>query len=405
MAVVRWGLVGLGGYAGLICDELLKASSVDASHVRFVAAAEPDQTTHAKRVADLGARGVKVCQSIDELLHEPIDAVWLPVPIHLHRAFTEKAAAAGKAIVCEKPAAGCLDDVPAMIAARDRAVVKVAIAFQDIYRDDNLAIKQAMLDGEIGQVQSATVHACWPRGASYFHRNAWAGALKRDGVWVLDSPANNALAHNINLPLFLLGQTMAAMGQVTTVEAELYRVNPIENYDTCSLRVEVNAAVPLLIHFTHATQSNVNPIMRIQGSGGRVDWEMGKPARITRGDQTRQVPLGAESRVQALEKLNRWIGGDKSVLVESLEMAAEPLKVVNAASEAALVRTIDPSFVRTIQPPDGDTLRVLDGIEQLFGHCSNSGKMIHETAAAPWSVPAARMDTRNYRHFAGPRTA
>src|SRR5829696_1805709 len=81
-------------------------------------------------------------RSYAELLDLPIDAVWLPLPIHLHRPYTERALAAGKAVLCEKPAAGCVDDVDAMIAARDASGRGVLIGFQDVYQPCVIQLKR-----------------------------------------------------------------------------------------------------------------------------------------------------------------------------------------------------------------------------------------------------------------------
>ena len=53
----------------------------------------------------------------EHLLACDIQAVWLPLPIDLHCPYTKLALAAGTAVLCEKPAAGCVDDVDDMIAA------------------------------------------------------------------------------------------------------------------------------------------------------------------------------------------------------------------------------------------------------------------------------------------------
>src|SRR5205823_2302430 len=109
-----------------------------------------------------------------------------PVPIHLHRRFTELALAAGKVVLCEKPAAGTVQDVDAMIAARDRSGLPVAIAYQHMYDPGILELKRRLLASDLGKIRSATVMGCWPRDSVYFSRNGWAGRLQFEGEWVLD---------------------------------------------------------------------------------------------------------------------------------------------------------------------------------------------------------------------------
>src|SRR4051812_59806 len=229
---IRLGLAGLGGYAGFICDRIFDETKSDQPAVTFVAACDPALERFGARVRDLKARGVEVVRTFDQLLATDIEALWLPLPIDLHRSFTEAALAAGKAVMCEKPAAGSVDDVDAMIAARDRANLSVVIGFQDIYQPAVAKLKHRLISGELGQATSATVIGCWPRSERYFGRNDWAGRFKRDGRWVMDSPATNALAHFINLAMFLLGDTTSTSASATHMAAELYRANRIENFDT-----------------------------------------------------------------------------------------------------------------------------------------------------------------------------
>src|SRR5438045_6504339 len=123
-----FGLVGMGGYAGQACLSILKRTGPQ--KVRLTAVHDPAAENFPELLGILKERGITVYKTYEELLASPIKALWLPVPIDLHRPFTEQALQAGKAVLCEKPAAGCIQDVEAMIRARDAAKKPVAIGYQ-----------------------------------------------------------------------------------------------------------------------------------------------------------------------------------------------------------------------------------------------------------------------------------
>src|SRR5690606_32777148 len=131
-----------------------------------------------------------------------------------------------------------------------------------------LGFKSALLDGTIGKIKRASVFAAWARNDAYFARNDWAGKFKHRGTWVLDSPANNAMSHHVNLPLFLLGSSLLESAEPVRVQAELYRARPIENYDTASMRIELPGGVELILAMTHAVDRTEGPVYRIEGDAG-----------------------------------------------------------------------------------------------------------------------------------------
>lgn len=400
---VVFGLVGLGGYAAQIAALLEGQSAGAAAPVRLAAVCEPDQVTHAARIAELRAKGVEVFNRYEDLLALPhIEAVWLPLPIDLHRPFTEQALAAGQAVLCEKPAAGCVDDLDAMIAARDRAGLPVAIGFQDVYDPTTLPLKRRLLEGVIGKIQHATVRVCWPRTDRYYARNAWAGRFERRGVWIMDSPANNAMAHYINIPLFLMGPTPETSAQPLAVEAELYRANPIENFDTLSMRVTLDGGVTLLVLLTHACEQVVSPEVVIHGQRGCL--------RRNNQTITLETPGGHEiiqriedSRPTMLRRFAKAVRGqsDLEVALATLEVARAQLAAVNGASEASPIHSLASDLTRQIATPDGK-LTAIPGIEAAFETCVRQNRMLHESGLVNWSRPAGRRDLRGYRHFAGP---
>jgi len=406
-APVRFGCVGLGGYAGASC-EFLERCSADpslAGPVRLSAVFEPDQRRHAGRIEQLRQRGVRVLERYEDLLHEPIEALWLPLPIDLHRPFTIQALEAGKGVLCEKPAAGAVEDVDAMIAARDRHQKPVLIGYQHLYDPITRQLKRLLLEGAIGPIRSACVWACWPRSTEYFSRNNWAGRHQRNGVWVMDSPANNALAHYLNLPLFLLGETEADAAVLERVEAELYRANPIENYDTASLRIITRRQIPLLVLFTHACGQTHEPLIRIEGEDGFLSLEPSGQTTLTSRRSSQRWPAYGDPRGPMIDAMRRQVRGLAPISVlATLETSRAQTVVVNAASEAACVHEIPSGYVRHVALGD-QRIRAVRGIESAFEKVAAMGMMLHESGLVEWSAPAQSRDVRDYHHFAGPRCA
>lgn len=404
---VRFGCVGLGGYAGASCEFLEQCGDdpAIAGPIALSAVYEPDQRRFARRIEQLRQRGVRVVGRYEDLLAGPVDAIWLPLPIDLHRPFTIQALEAGKGVLCEKPAAGSVDDVDAMIAARDRCRRPVLIGYQHVYDPITAQVKRLLLDGAIGPVRSVTAWACWPRSTDYFSRNDWAGRHQRNGDWVMDSPANNALAHYLNLPLFLLGETNNESAALNSVEAELYRANAIENYDTASIRVTTERGVRLLVLFTHACGESRGPTIRIEGDEGVLTLEPDVQTTLTTRRSSQSWPAYGDCRRHMIAAMRQMIrDGQAPGTLSTLESARAQVVVVNAASQAAYVRNIPQAVVRQVSMDDQHAMAVR-GIESVFEKASSAGKMLHESGLVDWSVPAGKLEVRGYHHFTGPRPA
>jgi len=399
---VAIGMAGLGGYARFICDLLREQSARPDAPIRLKAVCEPDLTTHAGIAAELRDAGISVYSRWDDLLVEPLQAVWLPLPTPLHRPFTEQSLAAGKAVICEKPAAGSVQDVDAMIAARDRSGLPAVIGFQDIYEPPTLALKRLLLDGEIGAIRSATIMAHWPRDSRYYGRSAWAGRQKLDDAWVMDSPASNAIAHYLNLALFFLGTDENLSANVVDIEAELYRANPIENYDTCGMRIGTSTGASLVALLTHACRRNSRPEIVLHGERGTVTYVTGQGIEISNDAGTRTLPLIDSNRVSMVERFANLVRGIADErLVSTLEVARTHQVVVNGASEATPVMDILADLVDILPQEDG-LLRAIPGIEELFTHCAQAQCLPHESGLAAWTAPAGKLDLRGYDCFRGP---
>ncbi|QUW21484.1 Gfo/Idh/MocA family oxidoreductase [Sporosarcina sp. Marseille-Q4063] len=97
----------------------------------------------------------KAYGSYEELLNDPtIDAVYIPLPNHLHKEWTLKAAKAGKHILCEKPIALDESEAEEMIIACENAGVLLAEAYMYRHQKRYDHIKTLIHNGEIGDIRS-----------------------------------------------------------------------------------------------------------------------------------------------------------------------------------------------------------------------------------------------------------
>lgn len=96
----------------------------------------------------------KAYESYEELLRDPdIDAVYIPLPNHLHKEWTLKAAQHGKHVLCEKPAALTADEAEEMIEACRANNVKFTEAFMYQLHPQHARVKELIASGEIGEIK------------------------------------------------------------------------------------------------------------------------------------------------------------------------------------------------------------------------------------------------------------
>lgn len=96
--------------------------------------------------------------SYEQLLAAPdIDAVYIPLPHHLHAHWSIAAARAGKHVLCEKPLALSEGEALAMFEAADTAGVVLLEAYPYMYQPLMKEIERVIAAGTIGRIQS--IHA------------------------------------------------------------------------------------------------------------------------------------------------------------------------------------------------------------------------------------------------------
>ena len=99
------------------------------------------------------AIGVRAC-SLDDLLADPdVDAVAICSSTETHTDLIVAAAAAGKAIFCEKPISLDLAEVDRALAAVERAGVPFQIGFNRRFDPAHQAVHEAVMRGDVGDPQ------------------------------------------------------------------------------------------------------------------------------------------------------------------------------------------------------------------------------------------------------------
>jgi predicted dehydrogenase len=194
------------------------------------------------------------------------DLVVIASPIHCHVPQALVALAHGSHVLCDKPLGATAQDAECLRLARDQSHRIVLVGYQWTYSSAVQALKRDLVAGRFGKAIHARALCSWPRPLAYYQRNSWAGR-KRDeasGAWVLDSPANNAMAHFLHNLLFLLGPAQESSASLGAVQAELYRAYPVENGDTTLCRARTAAGADVLFYASHATRSDAGPMFRIE---------------------------------------------------------------------------------------------------------------------------------------------
>ncbi len=399
------GCIGIGGYAAALIGHFANIASDSRVRLAVVCTSRPQAV---KDNPDLTKLDPTVVAGPDDVVRfAGLDAVIIPTSIESHLPYTRAALEQGLHVLVEKPVTGTVQDAHAMIEARDKAGLLVAVGYQDHYATISRWAKRKILDGEIGEVKRVKVQATWPRPDSYYARADWAGAVKRNGGWVLDSPANNALAHEINMALYLTGPTFSQTNRATRVTAELYRARDIENFDTCAIRCRTATGPEVLILLTHACREIHGPILEVIGESGilhrshRRRFELRRNGQIADSIEQHDIDPRAEMFTRFISRIR----GDEDAAVCEIENALAPLEVVNAASQCAPVKTIDASqFHRVAHQPDkdpDDCVHAIENIEQVFADCFERFDMPHQHPDVSWATEPRSMDLEDDFEFTG----
>lgn len=394
---VKFAIVGLGGYGKSHQGSIADIEEQGLGILDAVVCIDPEN--HAEKLAEYDQRGTRVFGTLDALLDAGgVDVITLPIGIHDHVRLSIKCLEAGFNVIVEKPLTGAIQDANKLIDVRDKTGKTIVIGYQHLYSPTIRGLKERVLDGRLGRIKMARLKASWPRGDHYYSRNPWAGTRMRDGVWTLDSPINNALAHYLTNIFHICSATADGPCGITSVQGELYRAWDIENLDTACLRVETDTDTTALIALSHVAENQFGPIMNLECENGTVHWLTGS-CEIAYASGEKETIDDGDSRMRTgpwVNMVNALRDGER--VVSSLEMGRSQTLCINGAHESCPdVHDFPKDEVRTVTQRDHKFL-VVSGLEELLHKSADEGKLFSELGV-PWAKRSEAFSMAGYRQF------
>lgn len=320
---VRWGVLGCADIA--LTKVIPGMAASDSSRVEAIASRTAEKAARAAERLDIPRH----YGSYEDLLADPdIEAVYVPLPNHLHMQWTLAAAEAGKHVLCEKPLAMTSEDAQRMIDGCNAAGVKLMEAFMYRHHPMWVEVRRLIDDGAIGELRAIQ--------AFFSYHNVDPGDI-RNIVDYGGGALYDVGCYPVNVARMLFG------AEPTEVKASIRR-DPAFGTDVLTSAVldfDGRHAT-----FTASTQLEDDQRVAIQGTSGRLVVEI--PFNIP-PDRTTRVLL--------------YAGGDPPVEpgVDVHEIPPADQYGVQAEVFSTAIRDDTP-----VPTPPSDAVGNLRVIEQIF---------------------------------------
>ncbi len=294
-----------------------------------------------------------------------------------------------------------------MIAVKKETGRHVAIGYQAILTPSIQTLKATLVGGKPGKLKSIRVQAGWPRPDEYYTRNPWAGRLKFDSDWVLDSPINNAAAHQVNNALYLAGQSLDESAGLVSVQAELYRARDIESLDTGCIRAITTDGVDIVIALSHVTRETFNPTIVCHCEKATVHWaHPGGETSILYSDGTEESFDNGDINANVLPFQNMIdvLHGEGRILCTPENARAQTVCINGSHESSSGIVDVRGDFVgeehREVSKGQKSRFAFIKGLDDLTHRSFEEGKLFSELGAK-WARPSPPFNVTGYEYFPG----
>lgn len=216
-------------------------------------------------------------RQVEELIAAPdVDAVLIATSTDTHAGLAEQAAAAGKAIFCEKPIDLDIGRARACLAAVEAAGVPFVVGFNRRFDPSFAALKRRLDAGEIGAVETITITSRDPAPPplAYIERS---GGLFRDMT-----------IHDLDMACWLLGETPTSVfaAGASLVDPEIGAAGDI---DTAALTLAFPSGRICQIANSRRAVYGYDQRIEVHGAAGMLQADNRRETTVTRASATGYV--------------------------------------------------------------------------------------------------------------------
>jgi predicted dehydrogenase len=318
---LMWGVLGV---ANIATKKVIPAMQ-RGERSEIVAIASRNRERARQAAEQLGI--AKSYGSYEELLADPeLQAIYNPLPNHLHVPWSIKAAEQAKHVLCEKPIALSAKEVESLIEVRDRTGVKIGEAFMVRTHPSWLRAREIVRSGEIGELRAIM------SPFSYFNRDPKnvRNIAEFGGGGLMDIGC-----YPITMSRFLFEREPSRVAGAVDRDPEM----KVDRLTSAILDFAPGQAV-----FTCSTQLVPFQRMQIMGTLGRIEIEIpynippDRPTRIFVDDGSELA--GRSARVEKFPACDQYtVQGD--LFSKAIQEGGEvPVSLENARANMLVIEAV-----------------------------------------------------------------
>jgi predicted dehydrogenase len=304
---LRYAVVGLGSYA---VNQIMPRFK-DCEHSELTALVSGTPAKLEKYGAEYGIPKTHWYnyQNYDRIADNPdIDAVYVILPNSMHAEYTIRAAKAGKHVMVEKPMANTSAEALAMIAACDKAKVKLMVGYRCHFEQHNRFVIDSLRQRIVGRPHVIT---------------AESGFYAQPNQWRLDRPLSGGGSlmdigiYSLNAARYLSGEEPILVNAMESTDKSDPRFKTVE--DQIDFQLKFPSGVIANCVSSYSTGHNA---FRVTGEKGWIGME---PATSYYGNQL-WVRLNGKTEQKTLPPgyKNQW-SGQLDHLAECVASGKEPI--------------------------------------------------------------------------------